>query len=230
MLDTGHPGQLVALLQLCDSLFPIGAFAHSDGLEAATSSGSIATTTELRQWLDVTLDETLRCCEGPAVRSAWEACMNGRPTDLLAVDAEVEAIRPSSALRHASRAMGSRLLITWRRIRPSEALDRFATAGGNAGLTLPTAFGIVCASSCIPCRATLEAFFYTRLAGVVSSAMRLMAVGHGEAHALLADILGHVPETADSVLESLAIPSSFAPALDIATMSHQYVRSRLFRS
>src|SRR6185503_8361644 len=29
---------LLALLHLCDSLFPLGGFAHSDGLEAATTS------------------------------------------------------------------------------------------------------------------------------------------------------------------------------------------------
>lgn len=229
-LEIGSNGQLVVLLQLCDSLFPIGGFAHSDGLETATSSGSIATTMELRQWLDVTLDETLRCCEGPAVRAAWEAVVGGQATDLLGADAELEAIRPSSAVRRASRAMGGRLLGTWQRIRPSDALERFAAVGGADGFTLPVAFGVVCGVAEIPCRATLEAFFYTRLAASVSSAMRLMAVGQSEAHALLADMLGRVPQTAAAVLVSVAPPSAFAPALDIAAMSQQYVGSRLFRS
>lgn len=226
-LDAGH---LVALLHLCDSLFPIGSFAHSDGLEAATSAGSIATPADLRQWLDVTLDETLGRCEGPAVRSAWEAFVGRRLAELLAIDEEVEAIRPSSTLRRASRAMGGRLLSTWQHIRPSEALERFAAAHGDRSVTLPVAFAVVCAATQIPCRATLEAYFYTRLAAVVSCAMRLMAVGQGEAHALLACTLGRVSDTADAVLASLDPPSAFAPALDIAAMSQQYVRSRLFRS
>ncbi len=227
---TPATGNLVALLHLCDSLFPIGSFAHSDGLESATSAGSIATAADLRQWVDVTLDETLRCCEGPAVRSAWDAFADGRLADLLEIDAEVEAIRPSSTLRQASRAMGTRLLSTWQRIRPSDGLERFAAALGDRGVTQPVGFAVVCAASQISRRATLEAFFYTRLAAVVSSAMRLMAIGQGEAHALLAATLGRVPDTVDRVLASLDPPSAFVPALDIAAMSQQYVRSRLFRS
>src|SRR5262249_60943738 len=34
---------LVALLHICDSLFPIGGFGYSDGLEAATAAGAVRT-------------------------------------------------------------------------------------------------------------------------------------------------------------------------------------------
>jgi len=32
---------VLQLLHLCDSLFPLGAFAHSDGLETATVAGAV---------------------------------------------------------------------------------------------------------------------------------------------------------------------------------------------
>jgi len=223
-------GNLVALLQLCDSLFPLGGFAHSDGLEAATSSGSISTGADLHQWMDVTLDQILRRCEGPGVRVVWEAFIDGRFADALAVDEELDAIRPSSTLRRASLAMGTRLLSTWQRIRPSDALNAFHSVRGSRGVRLPTGFAVVCASSRIPCRATLEGFFYTRLAATVSSAMRLMAIGQAEAHALLAGTLDRVPCAVDEVLQSNEAPHAFTPGLDIAAMNQQYVTSRLFCS
>jgi urease accessory protein UreF len=67
------PHRLLTLLHLCDSLFPTGAFAHSDGLEAATSAGSVVTAADLAEWMTVCLDETLGHLEGPAVLLAWEA-------------------------------------------------------------------------------------------------------------------------------------------------------------
>jgi urease accessory protein UreF len=76
----------------------------------------------------------------------------------------------------------------------------------------------------------LEGFVYTRLASAVSAAMRLMPVGQHDWHLILARLLERVPGVAAAISTDLAPMQSFAPALDIAAMSQQYGRSRLFRS
>jgi urease accessory protein len=221
---------MLALLQLCDSLFPTGAFAHSDGLETATSEGRIATPGDASLWMDATLRDTLGWLEGPALLLAWRAWNDEQWRAIADLDAEVHALRPSASGRTASRAIGGRLLSSWQRIRPSERFDRFVSAHGHARLTLPVAFGAACATAGIDAGTALEGFFYTRLAGVISAAMRLMPLGQGDAHRLLADTLARVPASVDAVIERGGRPMTFAPALDIAAMSHQFVRSRLFRS
>src|SRR5437763_1388275 len=116
-------GQLVVLLHLCDSLFPIGSFAHSDGLEAATSRGDVRTASDLRAWMDVVLWEVLRRVEGPAVRRSWEAVMLRQFESVITIDDEVYALRAASAGRESTRAMGGRLLKTWQRLRPCDAVQ-----------------------------------------------------------------------------------------------------------
>ena len=59
--------------------------------------------------------------------------------------------------------------------------------------------------------------------------MRLMSVGQIEAHALLARTLERVPAAVTEMLARDAV-ESFAPAMDIAAMTQQYLHSRLFRS
>jgi urease accessory protein len=221
---------LLALLQLCDTLFPIGSFAHSDGLEAATASGAIRSGDDLRGWLHAQLSGLLRSCDGPAVVAAVRHANAGRWDELTVLDEELYALRPSSAARQALRAMGTRLLKTWRAMRSAADIDAFLLHRGARGATLPVAFGLACASANVEPRPAVEAFLYTRLAGTVSASMRLIPIGQIEAHVLLAGLLAHVTATADVILESDEPPSSFAPALDIAAMSHQYVDSRLFRS
>src|SRR5246127_4328248 len=73
MIETMMSRPLLALLHLCDSLFPIGGFGYSDGLEAATAAGLVETPADLQAWLDVSLDETVGRMDGPAALRAWSA-------------------------------------------------------------------------------------------------------------------------------------------------------------
>lgn len=224
----------LALLHLCDSLFPLGSFAYSDGLESATADGRVATADDLCAWLDACLQETIGRMDGPVVWQAWAAARDEDWDALEALDDELNALRPSSAGRKSSRAMGQRLLTTWAalygmRCTPSfdpPALER----PFRAGLVLPAAFGVVCASTGVERRDAVDAYAYTRLAATVSAAMRLMSIGQTAAHALLARTLARVPVVVDDVARRDGRIESFTPALDIAAMTQQYVHSRLFRS
>lgn len=237
-------GALLDLLHLCDSLFPTGGFAHSDGLEAAAASGQISSADDLREWIDVVLDETLTFIDGPAAARVWTAVSECRWEDIRRIDAELHALRPSSTGRAASRAMGTRLLKTWQETHPGVAVCRAIAAGsrradgasqgnGTISVTLPVAFALVCASAGVPRRATLSGFAYTRLAAVVACAMRVIAIGQREAHALLAATLARVPAAVDAIEAAAASAGglgTFVPAFDVAAMQQRYLRSRLFLS
>jgi urease accessory protein UreF len=74
---------------------------------------------------------------------------------------------------------------------------------------------------------------YTRLSATISAAMRLVPIGQRDAHALLAATLRDVPAVAEAVEAAVSASASvgaFAPAVDLAAMAHQHVRSRLFLS
>jgi urease accessory protein len=235
-LEGAKPG--LALLHLCDSLFPVGAFAYSDGLESATASGEVATAIELRAWIDVCLDETLGRMEGPAVWQAWAAFRAADWDALVTLDQELTALRPSSSARRSSHAMGRRLLATWQALYPDARIEHALTLvekgavfqDSRFGPALPIAFAGACACSGIDRRRAVEGFAYTRLAATISAAMRLMPIGQTGAHALLARTLARVPATAELVASRNEGPESFAPAMDIAAMTQQYLHSRLFRS
>jgi urease accessory protein len=226
----------LALLQLADTLFPIGSFAHSDGLEAAAQAGAVATPSDLANWIDVCLDDTIGHLEGPAVAGAWDACSHESIDRLVTLDEELTALRPAASLRRASRAMGLRLMTNWRALYPAPIVDAVLRAAeeGRLGPALPVAFAVACASSGIERREAVEAYAYTRLASTVSAAMRLMAIGQTGAHALLARTLARVPDVVDGVLasgeEGAPVLRSFAPVMDLAAMRQPYLHSRLFLS
>jgi urease accessory protein len=223
---------MLRLLHLCDSLFPIGGFGYSDGLESATSDGRVATASDLATWLDACVGETFGRMEGPAVWQAWPAFAAGDLDTIAALDAELAALRPSSTARRSSRAMGQRVLTTWQALHPDPRLAR-ALALSRAetiGPALPIAFAAACVCCGAGRRDAVEAFAYTRLAATVSAAMRLMPIGQTAAHTQLARALDRVPAAVDAIVRRNARVESFTPALDIVVMSQQYLHSRLFRS
>jgi urease accessory protein len=228
-MGSGDAGQArLALLQLCDSLFPLGAFGHSDGLEAAVAAGQLSSAADLPAWMNAVLEVSMRQTDCPAVRDAMSLATTSDIRALERLDEELHAMRPSAAGRAASRTMGTRLLKTWQEIRPSPIVA--TVLEHRQGFTLPVAFGIVCTASRTDVTDALEAYCYSRLAATISAAMRLMPVGQHAAQRLLTESLARVPEIVREVLRSQLPPHSFAPAMDVAAMSHQYVRSRLFRS
>jgi len=222
---------LLALLHLCDSLFPIGSFGYSDGLEAATTAGLVETPADLQAWLGVCLDEAVGRMDGPAALRAWSAFDRQDWHALCQLDDEITVMRPSSAARRSTRAMGLRLLTTWSALYPDRRLERLLDHAREQrlGPALPIAFGCACASAGVGIRDTGAAFAYTRLASTTSAALRLMRIGQTDAHAQLAKALERVGSLVDA-MTTRARPESFTPAMDVSAMTQQYLHSRLFRS
>ena len=217
---------LLRLLHICDSLFPIGSFGYSDGLEAAVAESDVASglsrTDMLREWFGVCLDETIGRFEGPLVWRAHRAFSTSDREALTRLDEESLALRPTADLRKASRAMGHRLVTTWAALYPDPRLD--------GTWSLPVAFGCVAAASDIDALSAIAAFAYTRLASTASAAMRLMPIGQTDTHALLARALDRLPGVVDTLIARDADPEIFTPIVDIVSMQHRYMHSRLFRT
>ena len=167
--------------------------------------------------------------EGPAVWQAWPAFRAGDWDTLITLDDELTALRPSSSARRSSHALGRRLLTTWQTLHPDPRIEHLFRER-EFGPALPIAFAGACACAGIDRRRAVDAFAYTRLAATISAAMRLMPIGQTGAHALLARTLERVPAAVELVASRDARIESFAPAMDIAAMTQQYVHSRLFRS
>jgi urease accessory protein len=231
MIDTLMSQPLLALLHLCDSLFPIGGFGYSDGLEAATAAGLVETPADLQTWLNVCLDEVVGRMDGPAALLGWSAFERQDWQAICELDGEITAMRPASATRRSNRAMGLRLVTTWSAMYPDQRLEHLLdlARGQRLGPSLPIAFGCSCASAGVSMRDTCAAFTYTRLASTTSAALRLMQIGQTNAHARLAKTLERVPAVVEAIT-TRARPESFAPAMDVSAMTQQYLHSRLFRS
>jgi urease accessory protein len=221
------PSQLVQTLQMTDSLFPVGGYAYSDGLETAASAGLVHDAGTLAAWLDHYVQAVFIPCEGLALLKCMRASETGDWDTIRVIDEELSALKPAAAARSASRSIGRRLLtasaLISEKARPPD--------GPPAECNAAVAYGLVFKSRGISAREAILAFGYTRLAGIVSAGMRLIAIGHQNGQILLAGAIERLPDAADQIFLLEHEPlRSFNPILDVQQMNHRYVYSRLFRS
>jgi urease accessory protein len=215
-------GSLLTLLQLADSAFPSGSFAHSDGVEALSALGLLDGPAGLQACLAAHGRLSLNRGDATFVRAAHRATLASDAAALTGVAEEELASRASLVQREASLAVGGNLL------RAAHAIEgeslRLAAATLGARAPRATAFGAVSAALGAGPQDAAEACAYTVLAEMAAAAVRLRVVGAADGQRALRQALEA------GVDDDTPEPWFFSPLLDVAAMRHETLEPRLFAS
>lgn len=214
------PLALLRLLQFADSALPIGATAHSFGVEGLTAEGAL-TVPQIPAFLHAYLEETGAldaqfCRRGFVCQTepAW-----------IALNAELSAWKPARESRTASLVLGRRFL----RLAGSLTWVRFADLDAH----LAPAFGHAAQAFGLPPDTAVLAYLHQSTASIVSACQRLLPLGQAQAAEILWEIKPKIAavttQSADSTTPN-ARGSSFFQMLDIASMRHPALATRLFIS
>jgi len=214
---------LLRLLQLFDSQFPVGAFAHSGGIETyAALGGSLP---ELREVLIAQVDLGWGRSELAGACLAWHAAGGDTAAaDLARLAQLMDALKVVPIARQTSVGLGRRTRDLIARLYPAVAIDleppHHALVVGASGRLLG-----------LDLRAVLLAFAQNLAGGTLAAAMRCMPVGPGQAQSLLAEL--H-PRLCAAVERSIGDPHgslfTATPALDIRCHQQAHLQTRLFQS
>jgi urease accessory protein len=208
---------LLALLHLADSALAVGSTAHSFGLETLVEDGCLCphnVEALLRDYLSEN-----GVLEASFVRRARQ----GENTLLLSDEFASRRIARES--RDAGLKMGRRLA------QLVNALLRDAVIPED--LYYPVAFGLAAARLDIPEADTVVAYLRQSIAGLVSACQRLMPLGQVEASCVVWNLRESI-ERAALQLEigrsEVREVSCFTPLLELASMRHGSLETRLFIS
>lgn len=101
---------ILSLLQLCDSNFPIGAFSHSYGLETYIQEDKVYDQATFVQWLHTYVNEQLIYSDGLASRLVYEALENEDLQTVWKLDRMLTVQNLPRETREGTQRMGERML------------------------------------------------------------------------------------------------------------------------
>ncbi|MCD7824556.1 MAG: hypothetical protein LUH14_01090 [Clostridiaceae bacterium] len=221
---------VLQMLQICDSLFPIGAFTLSNGLETFVYKEKLRTPEELSQYLGSYLSVLPYGDLGSMMlayshSSDWEYL---RELDLFCA-----AWKAPEEVRVGSKKLCSRFLKIWEKIQDYSELSRYRQMisqgkchgnhsiavglyGKAIGLEQNTAAGIYC---------------YSILSAIVTNAVKTVPLSQADGQKLLHGYLPQIDKevqiAAGLSMEDLGISGT---EFDIEAMNHETLYSRLYMS
>ena len=186
--------QLLRLLHIADSALPVGATAHSFGLETLVQDGDVDLPL-LERWFADYLQEagTVDAYYCRRAHTIGLQIDEGAPTawlgDWRAANQELSALRPARESRAASHALGGRLLRLLADLAPRSAWQAVLGAA-DAETHYCCVFGLGGALLGLDADATAIALLRQNVAGLVSACQRLMPLGQGRGRSAALEAAG----------------------------------------
>lgn len=225
---------LFMLFQINDSLFPIGAYSHSYGLETYIQKKLVKDIDTAFEYLKCNLKSNFLYSELLAINLSYEYANEDRLDKLIRLDNILNASKSPKEIRLASQKLGSRFIKTLISTNIDYKNNNFTNYVNESKYNLPThtvAYGVFCQSVGIEKKKAIEGFLYSYTSSTVTNCVKSIPLSQTQGQQLLYkcyDTFEEVIKKLDTLtIDDLCLST---PGFDIRCMQHENLYSRLYMS
>ena len=217
---------MIPLYQIFDSLFPLGAYSLSNGMETYTQKRMVHDRTSLKDYLKSQLYIIPYGDLGVAAKTA-------QGEDFIMLDNLSSAMKQPYEIRIGSVKLGTRLLKTANRLAeyPSLSAMSAAISEGQCEGHYPVVVGLIVRDLKIDVCKAMELYAYSLLSVMVNHAVKLVPLGQIHAQPALYDVLEFIPGAVEKAvnvsIDELGVSGC---GFDLRSMQHEKLFGRLFSS
>jgi urease accessory protein len=223
---------LARMLQFGDSMFPIGGFSFSSGLESAIQKGIVVNTATLAAYARTAVEQAARG-DGIALIAAHNAATAADIDALVKIDNVVFARKLSEETRIMTVRMGKKFTEIGLQVLDHPFLRRWyehIEAGSTPGC-YPVSLAINFAVQNLSAREAFVVHQYGVSAMILSASLRLMRISHMDTQRILYDLNARVDADYQTAAKArLSDMASYAPLTEILAAVHAKAHVRLFMS
>lgn len=221
------------LMQIHDSAFPIGNYTHSYGMETFIQENSLQTKEELLEFCKTFLMHNLLYGDAILIQEAYSATKARDLNELQSLDELCGAIKLAKESRDASVNVGKQFMRTVLPLHADTFLSEWNAyiknreAKGHYAIIL----GIYCALHEFDSELAVMMYMYSTVNGLIQNAVRAVPFGQNTGVQALHELLDWITKAA-KMARGLTLDdiSNNALSIELASMKHEYLYSRLFIS
>lgn len=219
------------LLQLADSALPIGALAHSFGLETLVAGGQLVPR-DLPAFFAVYLEEA-GTLEAVFCREGFRLAGKFSGERWVEINQRLSALKGARESRAASAALGQHFMAVIVGLGELEVAAEAAEAAARAHSATHhgPAFGLAGGALRVEEETVVLAYLHQSMAGMVSACQRLLPLGQRQATRILWELKPSMMTAARRSRECAPEDAGcFLPSLEWGAMEHPALATRLFIS
>ncbi len=227
-LETVNNQHLLRLLQLASPLLPVGGYSYSEGLESLIAQEIIQDRMTLQAWIQRELRVGAIRVETAIMDRAYLAGIEPDIERLQYWNQWLSAARETEELRQQSWQMGGSLTKLAIELTP-EIQDLITAIDRPCNYAI--AFGIIAQYWQIERQTTIAAYLHSWVTNSLGAGVKLIPLGQTAGQQILWELQGEIdalaqtiPRLADEDLDACSW------GLSLASMQHETLYSRLFRS
>ncbi|MDR1157777.1 MAG: urease accessory protein UreF [Oscillospiraceae bacterium] len=224
--------QLFILLQINDAAFPIGAYAHSYGLETYIQEGLVKTAQDAADYLEQNLKASFLYSELLAAKLAHEAASRREVDELARLEEALFASKVPCEIRQASQKLGVRFVKTAGLLLVSDTVfSEYIASHKDAKTSHAVAYGVFTSAAGLRAADSLAAFLYAQAAAMVTCCVKTIPLSQTDGQRMLSGARRFFPQILEA-LEGLGRDDlcRSCPGLEIRAMRHENLYSRLYMS